>query len=646
MRLWGKALWQRLSLRTKGLAILALVLLPLVASMVMLLFQARNDRTADDLITSARLRRDAAEDLLAIAIDAETGIRGFVATGNPEFLAPYEAALADLEGLEALVEEARVPPATLDLLEQQYRVFEQLRTQRDSLSPAQRESMLLDGKANMDGLRTQLGELIARESQQLSTELEHREDIHHRTPFVLWFGGLSALLGGVLGMTLFVRSIAGRVKLLQGNSRRIDGDAPLRFVPGRDEIGELGRVLEQTRQALVEKDTLRRDAESEMVLSRDEADRANQAKSEFLSRMSHELRTPLNAILGFAQLLEMDHLEPDSKESVRHIVSGGRHLLDLINEVLDIARIESGHLSLSLEPVGLSSLLEESMSLMRPLAEQGNIDLRCTLPKDLGGGHVTADRQRLKQIVLNLISNGIKYNRAGGSVTLTARDLGDQVSLEVIDTGLGLSSSDLDVLFTPFDRLGAEQTEVEGAGLGLALSKRLAEAMNGEIRVESELGKGSTFVVTLHKADNPLGRALTEELATAAAAPSGTATLLYIEDNISNLKLVQKILDRRPDVELISAMQGRLGIDLAREHAPDLILLDLNLPDLPGGEVLQILKSDPRTSAIPVVMLSADATSGHKDRFRAAGVIDYLTKPIDVAEFLRVIDRVIVEGVP
>ena len=491
----------------------------------------------------------------------------------------------------------------------------------------------------MDELRSMLEARIDRRDDELNAAIEEREALHDTTERILWWGGSAGVLGALLGIVLFVRNIAGRVKLLQENSRRIDGATPLERIRGDDEIGALGVALEETRRSLMDKDAERRDAEAEIVRSRDEADRANLAKSEFLSRMSHELRTPLNAILGFGQLLEMEDLTAEQRESVHHIVKGGRHLLDLINEVLDIARIESGNLSMSLEPVDIVALVEESVALMQPLAAEREVQIARTFAHE-NGRYVMADHQRLKQIILNLLSNGIKYNRPGGSVTLADPDLGDRLGFEVTDTGLGLSEQDIESLFRPFDRLGAERSDIEGTGLGLALSKLLAEAMGGDIEVVSELGRGSTFRLVLPKAADPLtDQRATDTPAVAEERSSQSLTLLYIEDNMSNLKLVESILNHRPQVELLSAMQGRLGIESAREHVPDLILLDVNLPDIQGGEVLRTLKSDPRTAAIPVVMLSADATSGQIERFKAAGAEDYLTKPIDVAQFLRVIDR-------
>ena len=378
--------------------------------------------------------------------------------------------------------------------------------------------------------------------------------------------------------------------------------------------------------------------------AREEADQASVAKSTFLSRMSHELRTPLNAVLGFTQLLELDHLSSDQRESTEEILKAGRHLLDLVNEVLDISRIEAGKLRLSLEAVDAIQTVEESISLLTPAAEQEGVTL------DLDGSRgdratilVTADRQRLKQVMLNLLSNAIKYNRERGNVRVAFVPVSDhRVRIDVTDTGNGIPEESMGRLFVPFERLGAEGSGAEGTGLGLALSKPLVEAMGGTLSVSSRMGEGSTFSVDL---------ALTEDESSSdeeewgppdelEAVPDSypSRTILYIEDNLSNLRLVERMVARRSGIHLVSAMQGSMGVALARDHGPDLILLDLDLPDIPGEEVLARLFSDPRTATLPVVVLTADATTGQAKRLLDAGARDYLTKPLDLPRFYELLD--------
>jgi len=381
----------------------------------------------------------------------------------------------------------------------------------------------------------------------------------------------------------------------------------------------------------------------DLEAAREAADAANRSKSGFLSRMSHELRTPLNAVSGFAQLLELGDLDQGQREAVDQILKGGNHLLELINEVLDISRIESGDLALSPEPVLASSVLSDAVELIRPLAAQHSIQL-------VGDRHATcdtyvfADRQRLKQILLNLLSNAVKYNRVGGTVSLCCEQPEPtRLRLKVTDTGPGLRPDQLSLLFVPFERLGADRTDIEGTGIGLALSRRLAEAMGGTLDVDSRLGQGSTFYVELPLVEGPVERY--ERLNDRGQGPEpDRATgvkrhaVVYIEDNLANLKLVQRVTANRNDIEIIPAMQGRLGIELAREHQPVLILLDLHLPDLDGEQVLQQLRDDPDTAAIPVIIVSADATRGRVQRLLSAGAVAYLTKPFDVRELLRTFD--------
>jgi PAS domain S-box-containing protein len=375
------------------------------------------------------------------------------------------------------------------------------------------------------------------------------------------------------------------------------------------------------------------------------AEAANRAKSEFLSRMSHELRTPLNSVLGFGQLLEIDYLSDTQRDAVGHILKGGRHLLGLINEVLDISRIETGDLRMSPESVRLSELIEEAISLMRPMVEQRGIKLVVDRP-DESTGYVFADRQRAKQVLLNLLSNAVKYNRPKGTVVVScARVSDDRVRISVADTGMGIPSDRLGMLFTPFERLGAEHGVEEGTGIGLALSKRLTEAMGGTLSMTTTQGQGSTFTVELPSAEGPVERYERLTLAPHYIPPvvtNGGRLVLHIEDNLSNLSLIERVFAQRPGVEVIAAMQGRLGIELARKHRPALVLLDLHLPDIGGEQVLQQLRDDPMTSSIPVVIVSADATSGQIQRLLNAGAAAYITKPIDVREVLRHLDEAVV----
>jgi len=414
-------------------------------------------------------------------------------------------------------------------------------------------------------------------------------------------------------------------------------DVSVTVSPIRDGSGRITAVSTIARDV-----TAGKQLEREREKAREDADRANQAKNEFLSRMSHELRTPLNAVLGFAQLLEMDSLTPEQKDWIKEILKAGQHLLELIDEVLDISRIEAGQLRLSLEPVDAVQAVQECISLLAPLATEEGVSLRLAPSGDSGSRpYVRADRQRLKQVLLNLISNGIKYNRQDGSVEVSfdRADRDGRLRICVADTGVGIPSESLEQAFSPFERLAAEGSAVEGTGLGLALSRALVEAMGGTIALTSELGRGATFSVDLAVAETPdIVDESQSDLEDHSLAETTPRTVLYIEDNFSNLKLVQTLLERRPDIQLIPAMQGSIGVTLARDHNPDLVLLDLNLPDMPGEEVLGRLRSDPQTASLPVIVITADATSGQVKRLLKQGARAYLTKPLEVKRFLELVD--------
>ena len=414
-------------------------------------------------------------------------------------------------------------------------------------------------------------------------------------------------------------------------------DVSLTVSPIRDTSGQITGVSTIARNV-----TRQKELEREREAALEEADRANLAKNDFLSRMSHELRTPLNAVLGFAQLLDMEQINDEQKDWTREILKAGQHLLELINEVLDISRIESGNLRLSLEPVDPVLAAQECVSLLAPLATQEGISLELDDNGLSSSTYVLADRQRLKQVLLNIISNGIKYNRAAGAVRISFEPLldGERLRINVTDTGLGIPTARIEQLFSPFERLGADTSGVEGTGLGLALSKGLVEAMDGIIGVTTEPGGGSTFSVELATVEAPAaGHRVERHADEERKHPAVAKTILYIEDNLSNLKLVERILEQRTAIAVMSAMQGGIAITLARDHRPDLILLDLDLPDMRGEEVLGRLRADPMTANIPVVVISADVTTGQVKRLLEEGASDYLTKPIEVKHFLEIIDK-------
>ena len=368
---------------------------------------------------------------------------------------------------------------------------------------------------------------------------------------------------------------------------------------------------------------------------------ANAAKDEFLSRMSHELRTPLVAVSGFSELLALSDVGEREREWAQLIRSASKHLGRLIDDVLDISRIAAGQLSMTPEAVALGPLLHDVLELLRPLATRHDVVL--APPTSPGGhGYVHADGQRLKQVMINLVVNAIKYNRRGGSVRIAiAPGEGGRIRIAVSDTGRGIDAASLKRLFVPFERLDAATTGIDGVGLGLALSRNLIHAMHGSIGVKSTPGAGSTFWVELAAGDHAAVLDPPDDASPALATREydGERRVLYIEDTLANVQLIEAILLSRPSVRLLPAMQGQLGLDLAREHLPDLILLDIHLPDIAGQEVLARLQRDEATRDIPVVILSADATRSRSTELLAAGARAYLAKPISVARLLETMDQ-------
>ena len=381
----------------------------------------------------------------------------------------------------------------------------------------------------------------------------------------------------------------------------------------------------------------------EMQIAKSVAEKANLAKSDFLSGMSHELRSPLNAILGFAQLMGTASPPPSDsqQESITQILQAGWHLLKLINEILDLAVVESGKVSLSLEPVSLSEVLSECQTMMEAQAQQRGIFM--TFPLFEQPSYVWADQTRLKQIVINLLSNAIKYNQISGQVSVDYTVLSaDRIRISFKDTGAGLTSENIEQLFQPFNRLGQEAGSVSGTGIGLVVTKQLVELMGGVLGVDSMVNEGSVFWFELRSTPAPEFKLKEPEHATPKPAmrpiDAPQKILLYIEDNAANMRLVERLIDRRTDIKLLKAVDGSLGIALAKASLPDVILMDINLPGISGIDALKVLREDVTTAHIPVVAISANAMSRDIEVGRQLGFFRYLTKPIVVEEFMSTLD--------
>lgn len=594
----GKGRWSSVPLTWQAILILGLAIGPLAVSVVLLGVTSRRDAALDRAIVEHRDARVLETEILKDMVDAETGVRGFLLTQNPAFLEPYERATAEVPELferlhEHTSQDRHNAVAQLrELAKEQLRLLSELVS--DNTSVGSSEPRLLEAKAAMDDFRKAMADVTADEDRQISELLEERDDRARSTLATLMVGGAASAVGVALGGMLLILGVVRRLRIVTDNARRVAEGEELEPVHGRDKIAQLASELRRSAQLL-------RARQSELYQAKEEADRANSAKSDFISRMSHELRTPLNAILGFAQILREDADERTS-EDVAQILRAGRHLLTLINEVLDLSRIESGQFAISLEPVAVSEVVQECVELVGPLAGSRRISITNNITRD-DELHVTADRQRLKQVLLNLLSNAIKYNKEEGQVLLSCSIDGSRVRLEVRDTGPGVPEGDRDQLFTAFARLGAEATEIEGTGLGLALSVRLMQMMGGELELGDTGPSGSEFWVELEAVEAATGALV--ERAAGGPAPRRTIgeaaaiTILQVEDNPTNIRLMERILGRRPHVELVTVTRGEEAVSAAKRARPTIILLDVNLPDISGRDVLVVCGPNRRRPTSP-----------------------------------------------
>lgn len=615
----------------------------LVVATVLFFVTETKEAAAQSSVSHTRAVQDAIFEMEGLVLDGETGIRGYMLTGDPAFLEPTHLAQrqvpSGLRNLAALVADNPLEESRVKHLQALLAPGFQLSTAGipPASDPTARRAWLGEQKASTDQIRAVLASMSATEDSLLQARQGSLDTWRTSTRWAVGTALAIGVLGGVFAMFALVRRVLGRLGRL-GQDAAAWGVGVALGEPdsSADELGEISRHLHDAigRQ---------RELEADNVAARRAAELANEEKTRFLSRMSHELRTPLNAVLGFAQLLEMDARQ-DQLDGLAQIRRAGRHLLELVNEVLDISAIESGRMTLSPEPVLVGDVVTEVLDMLAPMAAQRQVSLPSQPPPGCER-HVLADRQRLRQVLLNLVSNAVKYNRLGGQVGLRCALVeADRLAIEIEDTGIGIGAEDLSRLFQPFERLSGS-AQVEGTGIGLALSLRLAEAMGGSITVESTPGRGSTFKLVLPLSDGPPpDHQPVSIVSLTAGTPPGARPshvrrkMLVIEDNLANVRLIEGLLARRGGWELLHAGHATLGIELARTQKPDLILLDLHLPDMPGDETLRRLKADPTLADTAVVIISADVTPGQVRRLLGIGATRYLTKPLDLSELLSVLD--------
>jgi signal transduction histidine kinase/ActR/RegA family two-component response regulator len=626
--------WRDWSLAKKGAAVVALPLALLLAALYSNYTLQRDVSRADEDVQRTLTVRADIHALHTLIAEAASGVRGYLLTGREEFLSPYWMAQQRIPQTLTKLRETIRDPAQAERLERasvlvatKLASLEQLRLEGAQLEPEALQSHLRANKRVLDVLRKEIIELGEGEAQLITERIAAAAEARRRESIANVAMAVIGLAGAAVALWLLTSGIIRRVQTAATNAERLASGLPLMPPPvARDEVGLLAERLHRASLLLAER--------------AEQARAANLAKTEFLSRTSHELRTPLNVILGFAQLLEADLRDTPSAGNVVHVLGAGRHLLSLIDEMLDISSIESGAMKLQPEAVALDPLLREAVALVEPLALRS--DVRLDLG-DFSGLAVHADRQRLRQVVLNLLSNAVKFNKPGGTVTLAAARVLDEVRIAVTDTGIGIRPEDLARLFSPFERLDAERRGIEGTGLGLAISQQLVKRMAGSIDVSSEPGRGSVFTVTLAAADPqalPPAAPQTATIERGRVESQAPLNVLYIEDNGPNIALIQALMVRRPRWQLHVARTAQEGLQRARELRPQLVLIDLHLPDQSGEAVLQALRSDEQARDAVFAILSADALPATMERLRASGAAEYLTKPIDVSRLFALLDRV------
>lgn len=631
--------WRHWSLRTRSFAIALIPLVVLIIATVIVVQAARATAAAEDDVRSGIQVLSDIHALHASLAEAASGVRGYLLTDDKSFLAPYWRAEHALQRrIDRLDQRARDPllRSSLDEIEilssQKMADLEKMIASVDQPDASNLETMSSNKKL-LDQIRQKIQTMEERERAVIETR-ERSADKARKANLVLSVVVVILGIGAAMTTaTLFSNDLIRRIQILGRNAKLLaQGATPTPLPRWSDELGELGDRLQTASNLLSER-------AEEAQRAREEAENANRAKTDFLSRISHELRTPLNAILGFSKLMRHELASEQHQRQCQHVIDAGQHLLELVDDVMDISRIETGSLDLNLQPLFLPETLNNTIDLMAIQAANRRVTL--TVDRAIEDVFVLADSQRFRQVMINLISNAIKFNVDGGEVRLEVERGPERLRISITDHGCGIHPTDQERLFAPFTRLqSANQTE--GTGLGLALSKRLVEAMGGQIGVVSSLGHGSTFWVELPRATTPATSRAGDSINTSGSSDIAVVTrplsVLYVEDNASNRILVETLLSRRAHCELRTAENAADGLKLFSQWRPGCLLLDLHLPDRSGLEVISELRANYTPEDLKIVVVSADALPETHQKAMGAGADAFLLKPIDAAELYRALE--------
>jgi signal transduction histidine kinase/ActR/RegA family two-component response regulator len=635
---WLEKAWQNLPLGFKGVIVIALPLAILLASLTSLFMRELESTKLENQLKRALQNQRDIQTVHTQLLEASTGVRDFLLTGDKHFLGIFFEAEKKLPKIITTLEERLendeqkerlskiLPLVTKNLAD-----LKALSNHETAIASNQLIAQFKSQVATLDKLREEIEalnteEALLAEQDQQEIFLQRQQNIT-----VTLIAAIAGIIGSLMAVWIFSRTIVKRVRLLRDNAGHLARAEALDIASSsKDELGQLSDELEQASQLLAKNI-------SDALQARHEAEEASASKSMFLSRTSHELRTPLNAILGFTQLLEQDLPPGKQRDSVSLIRGAGQHLLKLINEVLEIARIESGETSLELTATPINALLEEATHYISPIGKIRDIEIKCNIAPNLWA---KANRQKLLQVILNLLSNALKYGPVSSSVALNAYSKKDRIVIEVQDSGPGIPAQLRERLFTPFERLGAENTKIEGTGLGLALSKQIMIAMNGKIDVAKD--KSLFWIEIPATSASHTSSALNHDIHDKQSFKLfKNSSILYVEDNVSNRALVEAIIQRQQDLRIHSVATIKDAKRFLKEMVPSLLLIDLHLPDGSGEDLVSYVKSKPELHNIPMMILSADALPETMERLKSTGVVDYMTKPLDVAVFSKKVRELI-----